>query len=183
MNKLLKSISSVFNRSINPRKLVIFHFILIRFLLKIFTGVLPSISKTKEFILNAYINALKNTFKFSGRATRSDYWFFVLTNIFVFIGFNIIDSVAGLRVEQTGVGITTSIYNLLILLPSISVAARRLHDTDRTGWWMLITLIPVIGLLALVVLLALPSDEGHNSYGPSPFENKRISHDQENQAA
>ena len=116
---------------------------------------------------NWYMLALKKYAVFSGRARRSEYWFFFLWYLIISIGCAILDSVIGTRTAQ-GVGLIGGLYALALLIPSLAVAVRRLHDTGRTGWWLLILFIPVIGALVILVFTLLDSQPGDNEYGPSP---------------
>ena len=113
-----------------------------------------------------YMQVLKKYTVFSGRARRKEYWFFVLWYVIISIGLAIIDAVAGLRIGD--VGVLQVLYALAVLIPSLAVAVRRLHDTGRTGWWLLIGLIPLIGFIVLLVFMFLDSQPGENEYGPSP---------------
>ncbi|PLL11753.1 DUF805 domain-containing protein [Tabrizicola sp. TH137] len=110
------------------------------------------------------IEAVKAVFSnyatFSGRARRSEYWWFVL--------FNIIVSVV-LALVMGGNSIVNSLWSLAVLLPSLAAGARRLHDIDRTGWWLLIGFIPVIGLIVLIVFLASKGTPGPNRFGSDPL--------------
>lgn len=115
---------------------------------------------------NWYMQALKKYAVFSGRARRKEYWFFVLWYLIISIGLAIIDAVAGLRIGE--VGLLQGLYGLAVLIPGLAVAVRRLHDTGRTGWWLLIILIPLIGAIVLLVFMFLNSEPGDNNYGPSP---------------
>lgn len=118
--------------------------------------------------MNWYIDALKQYAVFRGRARRKAYWFFVLFSVIVTIVLTFIDSMVGVYDTETGVGLLSGIYSLAVLVPSISVGVRRLHDTNRTGWWLLISLVPVIGIIVLLVFLVLDSSPGDNDYGPNP---------------
>ena len=113
-----------------------------------------------------YMQVLKKYAVFSGRARRKEYWFFILWYVVISIGLAIIDAVAGLRIGDAG--ILQGLYALALLIPSLAVTVRRLHDTGRTGWWLLIILIPLIGLIVLLVFMFLDSEPGENAYGPSP---------------
>ena len=106
--------------------------------------------------MNYFIGALKKYADFTGRARRQEYWMFVL----IYMVINIVLAVLGLELISAIVG-------LGLLIPSISIAARRLHDTGRSGWWQLIVLIPIIGVIVLIVFLA---QDGHdaNDYGLNP---------------
>ena len=109
-----------------------------------------------------YIRVWKKYAVFSGRATRSEYWYFVLINMVVSIILVSIDK------NIADGDILYTIYSIAVIIPSLAVAARRLHDTDRIGWWQLILLIPVIGFIILVVFLVQDSNPYTNRYGPNP---------------
>ena len=92
---------------------------------------------------------------------------FVLFNILVSIGLGIIDGIAGFRIDP-GVGVLSGVYALAMIIPSIAVGIRRLHDTDRSGWWCLIGFVPFIGALVLLIFFLLDSTPGTNRFGPNP---------------
>ncbi len=117
--------------------------------------------------MNWYMEVLRKYAVFSGRARRKEYWMFTLFNIIVYIVLAIIDSAAGLQLGDSPYGILTAIYGLAVLIPSLAVAVRRLHDTGRSAWWLLIGLIPLINLI-LLVLMVLDSEPVDNEYGPNP---------------
>jgi uncharacterized membrane protein YhaH (DUF805 family) len=100
--------------------------------------------------------------KFDGRASRPAYWWWFLFAILVAICASIIDAAIG------SFGVISGIAGLALLLPGLSVAIRRLHDTDRTGWWILIGLIPLVGFIVLLVFYLREGDAGENRYGPPP---------------
>jgi uncharacterized membrane protein YhaH (DUF805 family) len=104
---------------------------------------------------------------FQGRARRSEYWFFALFTVLVSIVAGVLDSVLGLRSENYSTGPIQGILQLALLVPTLAVGARRLHDTGRTGWWQLIGVIPFIGLIILIVFFAQDS-QPENRYGPNP---------------
>ena len=104
---------------------------------------------------------------FSGRARRSEYWWFFLFNVLVSIVASLLDNLLGTMDDDTNVGVIGSIAGLALLLPNIAVAIRRLHDTSRSGWWILIGLIPIVGWIILIVFYCQDS-HGDNEYGPSP---------------
>ncbi|MDX2079872.1 MAG: DUF805 domain-containing protein [Terrimicrobiaceae bacterium] len=112
--------------------------------------------------MNYYIDAWKNYVNVQGRARRKAYWMFVLFNFLITIVANIIDGVLG-----TG-GLLSGIYLLAVLLPSIALAVRRLHDIGKSGWWLLIGLVPLVGAIVLLVFAVLDSQPGENAYGPNP---------------
>jgi uncharacterized membrane protein YhaH (DUF805 family) len=117
---------------------------------------------------------LKKYAEFNGRARRSEYWMFTLFIILVEIAYFILLSVigGGTGGNMNGVGIGLSgLYGLFVLgiiIPSIAVGFRRLHDTDRSAWWLLIAFLPFIGGIVLLVFNVLPGTPGPNKYGPDP---------------
>ncbi len=100
---------------------------------------------------------------FSGRASRSEFWWFTLFNFLL----NVVASVIDLMMNTEFVSIVAS---LALLLPALGVAVRRLHDVDRSGWWILITLIPLIGIIVLIVWYASEGTRGDNRFGPIPAD-------------
>ncbi len=118
--------------------------------------------------MNWYVQALKKYADFSGRARRKEYWFFVLFNIIVSILLAIVDVMLGLHAATTGIGILSGLYSLAVIIPSIAVSVRRLHDINRTGWWVLIAFVPFIGALVLLVMALIAGTRGANDYGPDP---------------
>ena len=105
---------------------------------------------------------------FSGRAPRSEYWWFYLLQLVAMIFAMLVDSMLGTDVGGTGYGYVYMLTALALLVPCIAVGVRRLHDTDRSGWWMLIALT-VIGLIVLLVFFVSEGTKGDNQYGPDPF--------------
>jgi uncharacterized membrane protein YhaH (DUF805 family) len=113
--------------------------------------------------MNYYLEVLKKYTQFSGRAQRAEYWYFVLFNIIISIVLNIIGSMMG-----DSNGVIGMVYSLGVFLPGLAVLARRLHDIGKSGWMMLVALIPLIGWIWLLILLVTDSDAGENKYGPNP---------------
>jgi uncharacterized membrane protein YhaH (DUF805 family) len=113
--------------------------------------------------MESYLKVLRDYATFSGRARRREYWMFVLVNIIVAVVLSLIDGVL-----FDGAMLLSGLYWLAILVPSLAVGVRRLHDTGRSGWWLLISLVPVVGGLVLFVFTVLDGDPGPNAYGPSP---------------
>lgn len=106
---------------------------------------------------------------FAGRARRSEYWWFALFSTLVGIVAAILDSALGLTfVDGSSSGFIGLVVSLALLLPTLAVAVRRLHDTDRTGWWLLIALVPIVGAIVLIVFFVMDSTPGANRFGPSP---------------
>ena len=95
---------------------------------------------------------------FEGRVARKDYWMFVLVYILLSIVMSIIASIIHVKVLLT-------LFYLVILIPSVAIATRRLHDINKSGWWQLIALIPLVGWIILIVWLASKGDESSNTYG------------------
>lgn len=120
--------------------------------------------------MNWYLEVLRKYLVFEGRARRKEYWFFVLFNIIIGIVLALVDMQTGTLNPDTGVGFLSGIYSLAVLMPTIAVAIRRLHDTDRSGWWLLIVLVPIIGGLVLLVFFVLDGTPGSNQFGPNPKE-------------
>ena len=118
--------------------------------------------------MNWYLKVLQNYFVFSGRARRKEYWYFTLVNLIIMLLLVVLDLMINLFSETYGLGLTSGIYSLVVLIPSIAVLVRRLHDTNRSAWWLLIAIIPLIGTLVLLVLTIFDSDDGSNRYGPNP---------------
>lgn len=109
-----------------------------------------------------YMKVLSNYVGFQGRARRKEYWMFVLFSIIISIVLAVLESLLGIKNALSG------LYSLAVLLPSLAVGVRRLHDTGRSGWWLLIGLIPIVGSIILLLFMCLDSEPGSNSYGPNP---------------
>jgi uncharacterized membrane protein YhaH (DUF805 family) len=116
----------------------------------------PGFQESVRTVFNRYAT-------FTGRSRRPEYWWFVLFNIIVSLVLGIIDGV----VFGGEVGVLGAIYNLAVLVPSLAVGVRRLHDTGRTGWWLLIALVPLIGIIVLIVFFASKGEEHDNQHGPA----------------
>jgi len=109
--------------------------------------------------MNWYLAVLKKYVVFSGRARRKEYWMFTLVNVIVLV------LLAVLKLNAL-----YGLYSLAVLLPSLAVLVRRLHDTGRSGWWFLIGLVPLIGGIILLVFRVQDSKPGENQYGANPKE-------------
>ena len=120
--------------------------------------------------MHYYLSVLRNYAGFSGRARRSEYWYFALFNLIFALAAMLIDNLLGLTIENQGVGPVYILYGLAVLIPGLAVAVRRLHDTGKSGWFMLIGIIPLIGAIWLIVVLCKDSEPGTNKYGPNPKE-------------
>ena len=113
-----------------------------------------------------YIDVLKKYAVFSGRAGRKEYWWFVLINIVIYcIVLFLLKKAVG-NALLGGLMLLPSLYLLAIILPSWAVSVRRLHDSNHSGWWVLISLVPLIGQIVFFIFLVMPSDVGDNRFGP-----------------
>ena len=115
-----------------------------------------------------YLLVLKKYSVFSGRSSRKEYWYFVLFNVLISIVLMVADVMIGTFDSETGFGLLNGIYTLAILIPSLAVSVRRLHDTDRSGWLCLLLLIPLVGAIILIFFFAEDSQPGENQYGSNP---------------
>ena len=119
-----------------------------------------------------YVSAMKKYATFSGRAPRKEFWMFTLIYLIIAFVAGIIDAaVFGSTPDGDTIGIVGAIVALAHLIPSIAVSVRRLHDIGRTGWWVLIAFIPIIGMIVLIVFFCFGSEEGENRFGPNPYGN------------
>ena len=117
--------------------------------------------------MNWYLKALKKYAVFSGRAQRSEYWFFILFYSIGYIVLSFIDGMIGTFSIDSGMGLLSGIFLLVHLLPSIGVSVRRLHDIGKSGWWYLLVILPIIGPIVLLVFFVMDSKED-NQYGSNP---------------
>jgi uncharacterized membrane protein YhaH (DUF805 family) len=125
------------------------------------TTPIPDKQPRKGGFVNWYLGVLKKYADFSGRARRKEFWMFALINFVVMVVLSFVDGMIGMPV----LGL---IYALGVLLPSLAVGARRLHDIGKSGWWQLVGLVPFIGILVLIIFFVLDSNPGDNKYGPNP---------------
>ena len=115
-----------------------------------------------------YLAVLKNYAVFSGRARRKEYWYFVLFNFLIALALAAAIGVLGALLHTQALSALNVLYSLAVFIPTFAVTVRRLHDTDHSGWWLLIALIPLIGAIVLFVFTVLDSTPGENQYGPNP---------------
>jgi uncharacterized membrane protein YhaH (DUF805 family) len=115
-----------------------------------------------------YLLVWKKFAEFNGRARRKEYWMFTLFNILIFL----VLEVLGIALMKIGVGVILfallGLYALAIIIPSLAVAVRRLHDTGKSGWFILLGLIPIVGPVILLVFMVMDSAPEPNEYGPNP---------------
>lgn len=112
--------------------------------------------------MNWYLDVLKKYATFTGRARRTEYWMFTLFNIIIIAVLTFVDSMLGIP------GVLSGLYSLAVFLPGLAVVVRRLHDTGKSGWWILIALVPLIGFIVLLFFMVLDSQPGENQHGPNP---------------
>ena len=117
-----------------------------------------------EEIVQNYKNVFLKWSDFQGRSRRREFWFFVLANFLVSVVFAIIDSAV---FHKTGGGPLQGLYSLVALVPGLALSFRRLHDIGKSAWWILISLIPIIGWLVILYFYVKDSD-AENIYGPNP---------------
>jgi len=120
--------------------------------------------------MNWYLKVLKQYADFSGRARRKEYWMFFLFNMIFAIVAMILDNVLGIAIEGVGYGPLYGLYALAVLIPGLAVSVRRLHDVGKSGWMLLIALIPLIGAIWLLILMVTDSNPEENQYGANPKE-------------
>ena len=118
--------------------------------------------------MNWWLTCMKKYVVFSGRARRTEYWMFVLINTIFTIVAMVLDNVLGTTSADKKSGLFSGLFGLATLLPSVAVYVRRLHDVGKSGWWMFIGLIPIIGAIYLFVLTVTDSQDGYNEYGENP---------------
>jgi len=124
-----------------------------------------------------YLNVLKNYATLSGRARRKEYWMFALFNLIFLIVAAVIDNVLGTTFKTDSFlypsghfpyGWVYLVYGLVVFIPGVAVAVRRLHDQDKSGWYFWVVLIPIAGAIWILVLLCTEGTIGDNKYGPDP---------------
>lgn len=123
--------------------------------------------------MKCYVEAIKNYAVFKGRTTSKEFWMFMLFNILIALAIGFIVAfvliMAGANDAQldTICDIVSNVYALFILLPTISITVRRLHDTGMSGWWCLIVIIPILGWIIILIMCMLISEPFPNEYGPT----------------
>ena len=119
-----------------------------------------------ELVLDCITKKYENFFD---RARRREYWLFQLTLFIAFVVALIVDTSLGFQGGYTNMGPATIVLYIAIILPAMAVAVRRLHDIDRTGWWLLFRAIPLVGIIVLLVFHCLRGTKGPNRFGPDPI--------------
>ncbi|MFB9990815.1 DUF805 domain-containing protein [Deinococcus oregonensis] len=130
--------------------------------------------------MNDFLKVFRNNYaNFSGRARRREYWMFSLISGIISLVLqlpfqiqNVTQAVSGGEVNPNGLGLLSiflaGIYGLAVFIPSLAVGIRRLHDTGRSGWWLLITLVPFVGSIVLLIFNVTDSQPGNNQWGANP---------------
>jgi uncharacterized membrane protein YhaH (DUF805 family) len=118
--------------------------------------------------VNWYREVLRKYAEFGGRARRREFWHFTLVNSLLVTALVLVDLRFDLVHYPSGFAFLSGFYSLAVLVPALAVSVRRLHDTDRSAWWLLIAFVPLAGALALIYFYTLDSSPGANRYGPNP---------------
>ena len=113
-----------------------------------------------------YLAVLRQYAKFDGRAHRPEVWWFTLWSVIVSLALTVVE--LALDLGNDWAGPLTSVYGLLVIVPSLAVGARRQHDIGRTGWWQLLLLLPIVGAIIMIVWWAQDGEPGVNEWGPKP---------------
>lgn len=128
--------------------------------------------------MNWYLLTIKKYAVFQGRARRKEFWMFVLFNILFSFILGVVDALIGTYNWQSDTGLLSSIYSLFVILPNLAVTTRRLHDINRSGWWQLLYLLPIIGWLVLLYFFVSKGNIGANRFGEDPKQNNLNTPDQ-----
>lgn len=118
-----------------------------------------------------YLKVLKHYADFGGRARRKEYWYFILINYLVNIGIVLVSVLLGGMSQNPSMTLAVvilTLYNLVVFIPATAVGVRRLRDTNRSGWWLLISAIPLVGAIILIIFFVDDSQPGSNEYGTNP---------------
>lgn len=119
--------------------------------------------------MHYYLEVLKKYAQFSGRACRAEYWMFFLFSLLIAVVLSVIDALTGLTWNHGQNGVLSSLYALIVLIPGFAVSVRRLHDIDRSGWWLLIAFIPIVGALVVLMFYCQRGTRGENRFGADPL--------------
>ena len=119
-------------------------------------------------IIESFISVFTNWKNFSGRACRSEYWYFYLSVFLIAFVLAIIETFLGIFNEEIGYGPLSTLFQIIIIIPSISVTSRRLQDRGISGWWQL-SYFTIVGIFVIFILLMLPPKEDENKWGRNPL--------------
>ena len=123
--------------------------------------------RTKGMGMEWYLMVLKKYAEFDGRSRRKEYWMYTLFTLLIYIVLTIVD-VSLFKADFGGFGVLGGVYSLATLIPGLAVTVRRLHDTNKSGWWILIAFLPLVGALVLLVFTVTEGDRGRNNFGDDP---------------
>lgn len=115
-----------------------------------------------------FVTVLQRYAVFSGRAGRPEFWFFTLISLLAAVLLSFVDGILGTTSLRAGIGLLSGVFALALFVPALAVTVRRLHDGDRSGWWCLVSLVPLLGALVLLVLVLLKGTAGANRFGSAP---------------
>lgn len=115
-----------------------------------------------------YFEVLGKYFEFGGRARRAEYWMYTLFTLLISLFLALVDEVAGLNKATGGLSPLYTLYGLAVFIPGLAVSVRRLHDIGKSGWWLLLVFVPLVGVIVLLMFHACEGDTGPNEYGPDP---------------
>ena len=119
-------------------------------------------------IKESFISVFVNWNNFSGRACRSEFWYFCLSVFLISFLLALVEVVSGIFNEEIGYGLLSLLFQIIVIIPSISVTSRRLQDRGISGWWQLSYLI-IIGIPVITILCMLPAKEDANKWGKNPL--------------
>lgn len=120
-----------------------------------------------------YLQAFKKYAVFKGRSTRSEYWYFTFISLIIYGLFYLYD-IAMMYGNDINFPIFSQMYNLMVVIPSLALGVRRLHDVGKSGWWIWIVLIPLVGFIFLIYFITRDSQIESNIYGPNPKNDATI---------
>lgn len=118
--------------------------------------------------MNWYLKVIKSAFDFNTRARRKEYWMFFLFNMIISIVLMMIENATGLSNPEQGFGMISGLYSLVMFIPGLALAVRRLHDINKSGWALLVAFIPLVGGILAIIWMCKEGDQGENKYGPNP---------------
>src|SRR5690242_4729850 len=125
------------------------------------------LTRSREAKVSWYLAVLSKYAVFSGRARRKEYWMFALVNFIIAVALALAPTIIG-GDRGLGYSLISLGYSLFVMIPSLAVSVRRLHDIGRSGWWLLIAFVPLIGAIVLLVFNVTDSEPGSNAFGPNP---------------
>ena len=119
-------------------------------------------------IKESFISVFTNWSNFTGRACRSEYWYFYLSVILILAFLSLLEMAVGIFSEEFGYGPFSALFQIIVIIPSLAVVSRRLQDRGISGWWQL-SYFTIIGIFVIIILLMLPAKEDENKWGRNPL--------------